>query len=354
MPHVSVPAQQIDSDDEATAFFSAESFVMDQEHDERVWATLDEGCNAACHSASWAARAERYFDMFGFHSEYREGTRNKVFTGLGGNTVAAVGRRKFPFALAFTAERGDIHHLSGTIEPWELPGDGPFLFPIDAQAKLGLIKNMAKSRIFIENKPGFYLRMYKDAKTGLMLINVADFDLLNDQALTAQLLRESKLMYAQYHLRLVSLVERLFAESMSTLFARWRICLETTRCASRTWQLDSTSWTNILILMVIFAATSVSDSVDEFATSLLEIEKIAKCWSRLCVDDSQRRHTKRTSFSLIVVLSEILPAVLCETIGESIRPRSPRFSIITSSRVCCWIWSRESYVLPTKILKPRY
>ena len=161
MPRVSVPAKQIDSDGEATAFFAAESFVIDQEHDERVWATLDEGCNAACHSASWAARAERYFDMFGFQSEYREGTRNKVFTGLGVNTVAAVGRRKFPFALAFTAERGDIHHLSGTIESWALPGDGPFLFPIDAQAKLGLIKDMARSRIFIENKPGFHLRMYK-------------------------------------------------------------------------------------------------------------------------------------------------------------------------------------------------
>ena len=177
MPHVSVPALQIDSDDEATAFFAAESFVVDQEHDERVWATLDEGCNAA-------ARAGRYFDMFGFQSEYREGTRNKVFTGLGGNKVAAVGRRKFPFALAFTAERGDIHHLSGTIESWELPGDGPFLFPIDAQAKF---------RIFIENKPGFHLERCQD---GLMLINVADFNLLNDQALTPQLLRASKPMYA--------------------------------------------------------------------------------------------------------------------------------------------------------------
>ena len=46
--------------------------------------------------------------------------------------------------VAFTAERGDIHHLSGTVESWELPGDGPFLFPIDAQAKLGLIKDMEK------------------------------------------------------------------------------------------------------------------------------------------------------------------------------------------------------------------
>ena len=71
---------------------------------------LDEGCNAACHSTSWAARAKRCFDMFGFQSEYREGTRNKVFSVFGGNTVAAVGRHKFPFALAFSAERGDIHH----------------------------------------------------------------------------------------------------------------------------------------------------------------------------------------------------------------------------------------------------
>ena len=131
-----------------------------------------------------------------FSWEYCEGTRNKVFTGLGGNTVAAVGRRKFPFALAFTAERGDIHHLSGTIESWELPGDGPFLFPIDAQAKLGLIKDMAKSRIFIEKQAWFLIRMYKDAKTGLMLINVANFDSLNDQALTPQLLRASKPIYA--------------------------------------------------------------------------------------------------------------------------------------------------------------
>ena len=38
--------------------------------------------------------------------------------------------------------------------------------------------------------------MHKDAKTGLMLINVADFDFLNDQALTPQLLRASKPMYA--------------------------------------------------------------------------------------------------------------------------------------------------------------
>ena len=229
-----------------TAFFAAESFVIDQEHDERIWATLDEGCNAACHSASWAARAERYFDMFGFQSEYREGTRNKVFIGLGGNTVAAVGRRKFPFALASTAERGDIHHLSGTIESWELLGDGPFLFPIDAQAKLGLIKDMARSRILIENKPGFYLRMYKDAKTGLMLINVADFDLLNDQALTPQLLRASKLMYA---LEATIPPPTCLTGGTNTSGEHVDILRSLTRLPGN----HTTSWTNILVLMVFFS-----------------------------------------------------------------------------------------------------
>ena len=80
IPPVPVPGQQVDSDGEETAFFAAEPFVIDQERDERVWATLDEGCNAACHSASWAARAEQYFDMFGFQSEYRVGTRTIFFS----------------------------------------------------------------------------------------------------------------------------------------------------------------------------------------------------------------------------------------------------------------------------------
>ena len=95
--------------------------------------------------------------MFGFQSEYREGSKNKVFAGLGDNTVAAVGRRKFPFSFVFTAERDDIRHLSSTIESWELLEDGPFLFPTDAQAKLGLIKNITRSRIVVEKQAWFLL-----------------------------------------------------------------------------------------------------------------------------------------------------------------------------------------------------
>ena len=100
---VPVPGQQADSDGEAMAFLATGPV-----------SSAKSTMNGS--GPSWAARAERYFDMFGFQSEYRENTRPKVFTGLGGNAVAAVGRRKFPFALAFTSERDDIHQLSGTFE----------------------------------------------------------------------------------------------------------------------------------------------------------------------------------------------------------------------------------------------
>ena len=305
------------------AFLATGPFVFDQEHDERVWATLDDGCNAACHSASWAASAEQYFDMFGFQSENREDTRPKVFTGIGGNTVAAVGRRKFPFALAFTSELDDIHHLLGTIESWELPGDGPFLFPIDVQARLGLVKDMAKSRIFIENKSGFYFRMYKDAKTRLMLIHMADFDLLNDQSLTPQLLWASKPMYALP----ATIPPPTSITGGATASGEPVNILRSLAPVPRN---PTLRFTHVEIGLDVMDEYPESDGhfrryiSERHCGRARDLSLGARCWSRPCVGDSQRRHAGRTSFSLIAVLSETQPAALCETIGESIRPRSPR------------------------------
>ena len=132
---------------------------LTRKHDERVWATLDEGCDAACQSASWAVRAERYFRHVRFSV---------------GSITRTTDQRFSQDLVATRLPQLDVASFRLHVLSLWLPGDGPFLFPIDAQATLGL----AKSRIFIENKPGFYLRMYKDAKTGLMLINVADVDLL--------------------------------------------------------------------------------------------------------------------------------------------------------------------------------
>ena len=178
-----VPAQQIESDDEATAFFLLQNLLSLTRN------TMSESGPRWLQVATPLVTARvgqlaqnDISTCLVFSRSIARAPETRFSQDLVAVRLPAVGRRKFPFALAFTAERGDIHHLSGTVESWELRGDGPFLFPIDAQAKLGLIKDMAKTRTFIENKPGFNLRMYKDAKTGLMLINVADFDLLNDQA----------------------------------------------------------------------------------------------------------------------------------------------------------------------------
>ena len=54
MPPVLVPGQQADSDGEAMAFLATDHFVRLQR------------------------RLSRYFDMFGFQSEYREDTRRKI------------------------------------------------------------------------------------------------------------------------------------------------------------------------------------------------------------------------------------------------------------------------------------
>ena len=114
MPRVS--AQQIDSDDEETASFAAESFVIDRN-------TMSESGPRWMKVATplVTARVGQLVQndistCLVFSRSIARAPETRFFTGLGGNTVAAVGRRKFPFALAFTAERGDIHHLSGTID----------------------------------------------------------------------------------------------------------------------------------------------------------------------------------------------------------------------------------------------
>ena len=45
--------------------------------------------------------------------------------------------------------------MSGTIESWELPGDGAFLFPIDAQARLGLNQGYGEELHFYREQAWF-------------------------------------------------------------------------------------------------------------------------------------------------------------------------------------------------------
>ena len=123
-----------------------------------------------------------------------------------------------------------------------------------------------------------------------MLINVADFDLLNDQALTLQLLGASKPMYA-----LAATIPPPTCLTGGTNARGEHVdILGSLTCLPGNHTLRFTHVAIGLDVMDenpgtdgFFRRTSVSDTVDEFATSLLEIEKIVKCWSRLSVDDSR-------------------------------------------------------------------
>ena len=79
--------------------------------------------------------------------------------------------------------------------------------------------------------------------------------------------------------------------------------------------------TSIPSPMAIFTTTSRGAIAGELVTALLEIGKIARCWSRPCVGDFQRRHAGRTSFSLIVVLLETQRAALPSTLSKILSHR---------------------------------
>ena len=169
--------------------------------------------------------------------------------------------------------------------------------------------------------------MYKDAKTGLMLIKMADFDLLNDQALTRQLLGASKPMYALAATipPPTCLTGGTNARGEHVDILRSLTCLpgshtlRFTHVAIGLDVMDENPGTDGLFRRYI--SERHRGRIRDFSLGDREDRQmLVKTLRRRF----QRRYTKRTSFSLIVVLSEIMPAVFCETIAEFIRPRSPR------------------------------
>ena len=151
--------------------------LIDAKADDGVlWCILDEGCNACCHSEAWSAKAEAIFreNEFGYPFVNR---KNKTYTGLGGVVVQSTGKRRLPFCLGFdsTSNPADRRCLTGTMESWEIPGDGPFLMSNAAQAKLGFVKDMASGNITCKmHGQNSSLRMRKDRNTGLLAINLLD------------------------------------------------------------------------------------------------------------------------------------------------------------------------------------
>ena len=133
--------------------------------DPDVYAVLDEGCNASCHSRKWAVMAESKLARKGY-TMLLDKSATKTFTGLGPNGTSTEGLQSFPFSLQFLD--GDV--LNGVMESHQsTTGDTPLLLSLHAQTHLGLVKNLANGTCTIQ---GQELPLFRCRSTGLLMINL--------------------------------------------------------------------------------------------------------------------------------------------------------------------------------------
>ena len=128
---------------------------------------LDEGCNSTCHSKAWAELAEDGLRHHGLTFSWIDSSA-KSFAGLGSST-ATLGKRNLPLCKQVGEDS-----LAGAMESHEVDTEAfhPLLVSLFAQAKLGLIKDMAQCRCCIGD---LEVPMARCAHTGLLLICLSQF-----------------------------------------------------------------------------------------------------------------------------------------------------------------------------------
>ena len=135
--------------------------------EDHIWGALDEGCNSTCHSKAWGELAEDRLRAFGLTFPWIDGS-TKSFAGLGSSTKT-LGKRNIPFCIQVGEDS-----LAGAMESHEVDTEAfnPLLVSLFAQAKLGLIKDMAQSRCYIRD---LEVPMARCTHTGLLLLCLSQF-----------------------------------------------------------------------------------------------------------------------------------------------------------------------------------
>ena len=118
--------------------------IVNLETDHRVFALLDEGCNASCHSEAWMKHAITAFLQAGSHKPVSEldTTFKRNYKGIGDKQ--SLGRRAIPWGIKYlqTAEDGSVS-AQGVLRSHEMTGETPLLISLHAQTTLGFIKDVA-------------------------------------------------------------------------------------------------------------------------------------------------------------------------------------------------------------------
>ena len=135
--------------------------------EDHIWGALDEGCNSTCHSKAWGELAEDRLRHHGLTFPWIDSS-SKSFAGLGSSTKT-LGKRNLPFCIQVGEDS-----LAGAMERHEVDAEAfnPLLVSLFAQAKLGLIKDMAHCRCYIGD---LEVPMARCAHTGLLLLCLSQF-----------------------------------------------------------------------------------------------------------------------------------------------------------------------------------
>ena len=137
--------------------------------EDHIWGALDEGCSSTCHSKAWGELAEHRLRYFDLTFPWIDGSTNSFsFAGLGSSTIT-LGKRKLPFCIQVGEDS-----LAGAMESHEIDtlAFNPLLVSLFAQAKLGLIKDMAHCKCYIGD---LEVPMARCAHTGLLLLCLSQF-----------------------------------------------------------------------------------------------------------------------------------------------------------------------------------
>ena len=144
---------------------------VDPLRDDHVYAMLDEGCNSTCHGEKWRIDAEKKLEKLGFRAKAAPLTVG-TYRGIGG--AEATQRLVFPIALAMEPSQLS---WNGSVASNEIGGqDFPLLLSLQVQQKLGLRKDVRAGLVQLADYPGQSLRLFKNSRTGLLMIRIDQFE----------------------------------------------------------------------------------------------------------------------------------------------------------------------------------
>jgi hypothetical protein len=135
-----------------------------------IWGLLDEGCNACCHSPVWAANTAEKMASNGFQPLVID-TQTRRYSGIGQSESKL--RLRFPIGLKIMGENDDGLYsdtIFGLLDSNQMTsGEHPLLLSLEAQRRMGLIKDMATGQISVNQGQNTQIEAARCSKSGLIM-----------------------------------------------------------------------------------------------------------------------------------------------------------------------------------------